>query len=157
MRATYVSALTLMRSPVVKRQTLPRAPAGCPCAPQLVPCAVRVLLDPLLERGVGHGIQPPRRASCTGFRGHLPRRVVAVEDLLDTGQADAEQVRERPLGALVTLVGVENFLASMGRVWCHAVAGRKATENNPELWRVCSHWQSNTSLLCSRSVRVSAP
>jgi hypothetical protein len=34
---------------------------------------------------------------------------VTAEDLLDKGQTDAEQVRERPPGALVTLIGVDNF------------------------------------------------
>ena len=49
------------------------------------------------------------RNTHVGFRGHLPGRTVTAEDLLDKGQTDAEQVRERPPGALVTLIGVDNF------------------------------------------------
>ena len=67
-----------------------------------------------VSTGISGSFQPQSvatfdRNTHVGFRGHLPGRAVAAEDLLGQGQTDAEQGREHPLGALATLVGVDNF------------------------------------------------
>jgi hypothetical protein len=77
-------------------------------------------LDHPPYEGQGCGVAARLAATGMGARCNLSGRAPALQQLFQKRLADAEQGRERPLGAEVLIVGPQDFLSKVERVGFHA-------------------------------------